>query len=303
MAKMFYSMDEVQEKLHLSAEEIKKLIETDKLREFRDGAKVMFKIDEVDSFDLSGLSSTGSGEIGLLPEDSVGDIALPASDSADQISLDDTSEPANKDDTVITSHGVNVLDDSDELDLTDPMAQTQITPSFDDQVHLDSGSSGSGLLDLTREADDTSLGAELLEEIYPGADEGAIETQLPTELEVPSSVESVGTMDAQSPPIADFAPAVAVYDPSSGAFGVMMVVPFLVLTLLACVAASGIAGVRPVFLDGVANYVWYIIGAAGALAIIIALIGNFISGMAAAGHPKTAKEKKTRPKKTKKQKK
>ena len=29
-------------------------------------------------------------------------------------------------------------------------------------------------MDLSREADDTSLGAELLEEIYPGADEGAV---------------------------------------------------------------------------------------------------------------------------------
>jgi len=33
--------------------------------------------------------------------------------------------------------------------------------------------SGSGLMDLTRESDDTSLGAEFLDEIYPGDESGA----------------------------------------------------------------------------------------------------------------------------------
>ena len=48
MAKMFYSFEEVQEKLALNADQIKHLIDDGKLREFRDGAKIMFKVDEVD---------------------------------------------------------------------------------------------------------------------------------------------------------------------------------------------------------------------------------------------------------------
>ena len=36
-----------------------------------------------------------------------------------------------------------------------------------------------GLLDLTREADDTSLGAELLDEIYPGDDDAVTSTARP----------------------------------------------------------------------------------------------------------------------------
>jgi hypothetical protein len=49
------------------------------------------------------------------------------------------------------------------------MAQTAISGgSFADQVSLEGVGSGSGLLDLTRESDDTSLGAELLDEIAPG---------------------------------------------------------------------------------------------------------------------------------------
>jgi hypothetical protein len=47
------------------------------------------------------------------------------------------------------------------------MAQTSISAGVGDQVNIEGVGSGSGLLDLTRESDDTSLGAELLDEISP----------------------------------------------------------------------------------------------------------------------------------------
>jgi hypothetical protein len=63
--------------------------------------------------------------------------------------------------------GINVLGDS--VAPADPMAQTAISGgSMQDQISLEGTGSGSGLLDLTRESDDTSLGAELLDEIAPG---------------------------------------------------------------------------------------------------------------------------------------
>lgn len=67
--------------------------------------------------------------------------------------------------------GVSVFD-ADELEEADPSAVTQVTDEQNiDQETLDSVGSGSGLLDLTRESDDTSLGAEFLDEIYPGQEE------------------------------------------------------------------------------------------------------------------------------------
>jgi len=70
--------------------------------------------------------------------------------------------------------GISVFD-SEEVDTADPAAQTVVSSAMDDksgsdddELALESVGSGSGLLDLTREADDTSLGAELLDEIYPG---------------------------------------------------------------------------------------------------------------------------------------
>jgi hypothetical protein len=54
-------------------------------------------------------------------------------------------------------------------EVADPSAQTNIASNVPDQVNLEAVGSGSGLLDLTRESDDTSLGAELLDEIAPGS--------------------------------------------------------------------------------------------------------------------------------------
>ena len=61
--------------------------------------------------------------------------------------------------------GINVLGDDDAS--FDPMAQTAISSAPMTDLNLESVGSGSGLLDLTRESDDTSLGAEVLDEITP----------------------------------------------------------------------------------------------------------------------------------------
>jgi hypothetical protein len=68
--------------------------------------------------------------------------------------------------TGVGGRGINVFSADDSVEAADPSAQTAITPQ--DQVNLEGVGSGSGLLDLTRESDDTSLGAELLDEIAPG---------------------------------------------------------------------------------------------------------------------------------------
>jgi len=63
--------------------------------------------------------------------------------------------------------GISIFDDG--LDDVDSMEATLVTdsPVFD----ADASSSGSGLLDLTREGDDTSLGVDLLDDGYGGEEE------------------------------------------------------------------------------------------------------------------------------------
>jgi hypothetical protein len=272
MAKMFYTLDEAKVALGRNEEEIKQLSREGRLREFRDGPRLMFKADQVDALkselgeggapveqlDL-GPSDTGA-PIGLVDSRSGSAIGsglgsgigsgigsgvgsgigsgISLSGSGAGLSLADSearggslggsgvgigsvsggSGLSMKEDTDLATDlglsgslggvpspgragsgsglsglsgsgsvgsggggssggsgsggsgsrsGINVLG-SDDSQAADPMAQTSISSGVGDQINLEGGvGSGSGLLDLTRESDDTSLGAELLDEISP----------------------------------------------------------------------------------------------------------------------------------------
>lgn len=349
MAKMFYSSDEVLEKLGISQEQLDKLVSEGNLREFRDGAKKMFKVDEVDNFnpiEISGdedapsqedtptgssdsgdvipLVDTGTG-LDLAPMDSGSGLGLMPGDTADQIGLDDSTESGEKDDTVITAAGGDEDEESGESPAAgtegqeeeemsfsaDPLAQTQLTDEdLEDRVSLDSGSSGSGLLDLSREADDTSLGAELLEEIYPSADEGAVETQLPDQMDMaPDEPQAPEEEPEAAPPVAEHQPPVTskivvAYDDTSTVFGAAMIIPFLMLIFMAIAAFAAISGVQPGLLspliDGEnTNMIWYITGGGGGVMILIVVIGLVMMNQSGQPKPKKAKEPKAKKTKTK----
>jgi hypothetical protein len=208
MAKMFYTLDETKAALNKDEEEIKQYAREGRLREFRDGPRLMFKADQVEALKQELGIGGGTGMSDLGPSDSGGPIGLVDSRtaSATGISLVDSdmsgrsgSSPGMqlKDDTALAADlglsgsvggvpspgrpgsgsgslagsrggsGINVLGDT--ASGADPMAQTAISGGgVTDQVNLEGVGSGSGLLDLTRESDDTSLGAELLDEIAPG---------------------------------------------------------------------------------------------------------------------------------------
>lgn len=213
MAKMFYSAKEAAEKLGRSEAELKDLVRSGKLREFRDAGTINYKVTDVDSLTKSaapapkpapsaaksgvarspggskaGSSVSGasqSGEIVLEPADDSGISLMPSGSdimSLEAVDADDTAVGAKagkkkKEGSMggssVPSVGINVFDD-DELDEhVDPLAQTAVSDVAG--LALEGVGSGSGILDLTRESDDTSLGAELLEEIYTG-DETVEET-------------------------------------------------------------------------------------------------------------------------------
>ena len=61
MAKMFYTTEEAAQKLGVNGDQLKALISENKLREFRDGARVMFKVDQVDKLSSDRKAGTASG--------------------------------------------------------------------------------------------------------------------------------------------------------------------------------------------------------------------------------------------------
>ena len=211
MAKMFYTMEETKAALGKSEDDIRNLSREGKLREFRDGPRLMFKADQVDQLkaelggegagDQIGLSAgdthtplglmdskTGSGSHAGLKGDTAAGAAAPSKEDtgagidvglsgslsgsmgggslAGSVGGSMGGMPSPGTSKGPSKPGVNVFGPN-EVENVDPMAQTHITPAKD-QISLEGVGSGSGLLDLTRETDDTSLGAALLDEISPG---------------------------------------------------------------------------------------------------------------------------------------
>jgi hypothetical protein len=209
MAKMFYTLEETKGALAKNEEEIKQLTREGRLREFRDGPRLMFKADQVEALKAElggGGGAGGRDQIDIGVSDTGAGIPLIDSrgGSASGIALiDSATGTPTKDDTALAADlglsgsmggvpspgrpgsgsglagsqagrsGISVFT-PDEAEYADPSAQTNVSTGMSsglDQVTLEGTGSGSGLLDLTRERDDTSLGV-VLDEISPHGSRG-----------------------------------------------------------------------------------------------------------------------------------
>lgn len=313
MAKMFYTLDETKGTLGKSDEEIKQLTREGRLREFRDGPRLMFKADQVDT--LKNELGAGGDQIDLGPSDTGAPIGLvdSRSGSSPVISLADStgsSSASLKEDTALAADlglsgsiglsgsvggvpsparpggsgsglsglsgsaggskgGINILgDDAD----ADPMAQTAVNPAMSDQLNIEGMGSGSGLLDLTRESDNTSLGA-VLDEIPAGGSRAA-ETVGQTSPGMASGLSAIApTSRVVSPPT--YVQAKDALSPAMGgaslfAFG------FALLGILAL--AGGVLGTKPALLDNFKDMSFMILSAIGVGVALLGFIGGLVIG-------------------------
>jgi hypothetical protein len=316
MAKMFYTLDEAKTALGKSEDEIKQFSREGRLREFRDGPRLMFKADQVealkkelanpqadlgpsdsgiglspgDAKSASGASMTLSEEPGgrspgasMKMEDEAGtaDIGLsgtsgvpsPARPSGSGTGLSGSAG---------TRGGIDVFH-ADEVEKVDPSAQTVVAKSkVGDQLSLEGGvGSGSGLLDLTRESDDTSLGAELLDEISPAKGkksrpgESVSSGVMPGE-SVTSTIiqglESTAPRPGLSVPVYVEAP-----DPWAPAFGSASLGTAALVIFGGFVLICAIAGTSPDIIRNLAKYgLWALWGMGVGIAVVFLTIGLLI---------------------------
>jgi hypothetical protein len=359
MAKMFYTLDEAKAALSKNEEEIKQYTREGRLREFRDGPRLMYKADQVealkaelaggDPVDIgasdsgmaigladskgigsglgsgigsgigsgtgsgvgssvgsglgSGLTSSGSG-LSLVDTDA-GHGATPAGSSAGGMSLkEDTAlaadlglsgsiggvpspagRPSGATGTGLSGSqgsrpGVDVFQ-NDEVERVDPSAQTAIAPGISDLASEGVGS-GSGLLDLTRESDDTSLGAELLDEIAPGgtaagrrspsSDAAAGGGQKVVEIR---GALSSGSATGRAPAALNVEEEA---DPMAPAFGAAALGASLVVIFGAYALVSGILETGPDILQNVGKYGFIGVVGGGLVVTLVFFVVGLIIG-------------------------
>ncbi len=180
-------------------------------------------------------------------------------------------KPKGKEDTVITAEGISIFDEEDlEIEAADPMAKTQIAPSLEDQISIEGVGSGSGLLDLTRESDDTSLGAEVLDHIDETTD-GAAELE-------PVSVPEIEPYEPQSvaATVESTATFVEQVDPGAGMFGGMLIGSAIVALVLGSIPLASARGMVPEYLAWYKENILAVLIGAAVLVAVATLIGLFL---------------------------
>ncbi len=276
MAEEHYSQEEALKKLALKQEELEKLVRDGRLREFRIDGQVKYKISEIDTLaeEINPSMSSASADTDLGSESSLELLPADSTDGGtDVISLDESGDQiapvkAGKEDTVVTPAGVSVFDEDELAGFdADPMAKTQIAPSVTDELSLEGGG-GSGLLDMTRESDDTSLGAELLDEIYADG-KAAPPEKGGEEAAEPEAFEEVEPAAAATAPRAFM---VEVVDPMAGMFTGLLVAAAILMGFAGLVAAGLTVGVLPGFVGWISsNILFGLIGA-----VVITAVGLVI---------------------------
>jgi excisionase family DNA binding protein len=222
-------------------------------------------------------------------------------------------------DTFVASEGINVLGEThtESLDTGDMLAETKgsgAEPSLEEieeDVNLDTFGSGSGLLDLSLQADDTSLGG-ILDEIYTSdsdqdtSETGALDLVADSG---PAPVIVEGEEFPEAEPVAvveEMHAAPQVYaaappDKLSNWLGFLLFLPLLAVIYTAIVAIAGFNNVMPAVLGKMQgtsgpygiHIIWYV--AAGAIVLTLAVVGLGSMG----GGPKAGTAKKAKPKKEK----
>ena len=283
MAKMFYTLDETKAALGKSEDELKQYAREGRLREFRDGARLMYKADQVDQLRVE-LTTGGTVPTDLGPSDSGAGVGLAdnaAPSGSGVVSLADTDfgksgqvTPAKGDTSLAEDLGLSgsiggvpspakagtgtgmsgsaggsragiTVFDVDDAHRADPSAQTAVGGSgVHEPSTLEGVGSGSGLLDLARDRDDTSLGAEVLDEISPVAGRRPAPSASDSAVDLEAAFEPQGR--AASRPSALSAPVyVEQHDSLSGAFGALALFAAVVTLFGIFVLINGIFGAHP----------------------------------------------------------
>jgi hypothetical protein len=180
------------------------------------------------------------------------------------------------------STGIAIFE-AEGTDDADANAVTRVTtsPTAGLQDPGKSGSGSGGLLDLTKEADDTSLGAGLMEDVY-GSETVAQQTAADAPAaggEGPGSLfESPGTGELEVAGAVPMAMAAEAYDGkwsgilgglAAGALVALLVAMFVLVTGFTSTAGGGL-------LSTLGDNFWILVGVAGGSPILFAIIGMVV---------------------------
>lgn len=287
MAKMYLSEEETCQALGVDINGLMNLVNDRRLQMYQDGARHVYKASDVEALarQVNPGASAAADLVSLADDSTIG--------LADDSGIDMTGATTppggkttvmKKEDTVITASGISIFDDEDlQIEEADPHAQTQIAPSLDDQIALDGVGSGSGLLDLTRESDDTSLGAEVLDHIdmegstigsaVGTALGGGLASAIGSGLSDSAAGSGLETISTAAPTIVAAPTFVEVVDPTSGFFTGLLVGATVMILIAAAAALSAMFDTVSGLLAALQNNLVIVLVAMVVVTLLSGLVG------------------------------
>lgn len=272
MAKLFYSLEEAAAKLGKTPDQVRELATNGQLPEFRDRDRLMFKVEHVDL-----LAGTDKDEE-LIPLADSGELE-PLSVSSSASAMDVLPQENAKEAT-----GISIFD-TDSTEDSDPSAVTQITTASSAPPMKDPGrsGSGSGLLDMTKDVDDTSLGANLLDDVYGGSETVAQQTTEEPAQNEGGLFESApsGMGEAEAAAVGAAAAPMFVsqefYDGAgSGLAGGLAFGAVASLLVAGFAVVLGISGTGGDLINTLGDNLWAFVGGLGGLTVLGGLLGWFL---------------------------
>jgi hypothetical protein len=305
MAEKFYSLEEAVEKLGKNEDEVRKLVKDGKLREFRFGQNISYKVEDIEALK----TELEESEIDLVLDDT-GEIALEPNitdeaKSEGGFNLSNVGDLTGAD-TNIGTTGISVIGETDDgyKLAEDSKAETKADDeeladelgSLDADANMESFGSGSGLLDLSLQADDTSLGA-VLDDILPAGDEAVSEGAVIEEAGMDEEADQVFEEKEPEavPAITEAGQPAQVRvqqryfelepDASSNAYGRALFVPLVAMFFLAIVVGASKKDVIPALVKSVSGsawggyaMIWYLVAALVVVFFLVIFIGGLLSG-------------------------
>lgn len=265
MAKMFYSLEEAAQRLKKSEGDVRQMAAKGEITEFRDGDRLIFKRDQIDL--LAGDDDADMSSMIPLADSSAGapSIGLGLADSA-------VGKESPKERT-----GISVFD-ADDLEQADAAAQTQLDVGGQlDSVNLENFGSGSGLMELTREADDTSLGGNLMADVNAGTGAGMAAAgagAAAANFGDGGLFEGSAATDSGNSPALAMVAAEAYDAKGSGLTGGLAIGAMLALTAGIAAVLMGVYGAAPSMLtDLVGGNLLAVVGALAAVTLVAGGVG------------------------------
>ncbi|MEY3027619.1 MAG: hypothetical protein RLZZ238_2516 [Planctomycetota bacterium] len=264
--KSFYTLDEAAKRLGKSASEINAMADRGLLQRVNHEGQIKFRVEQVEVL--------ASDDDAIDLNDDMGPIGLADSGSAAPISSAPAAKAASPlDDSVLglAGSGTGASFGGDSGERTGISAVSNRGGGDNVEIGLETVGSGSGLLDLTRDSDETALGAELMDQVY-SSDSGGSQAGSSGIF----AAAAIETPEARAP-IATGMMVAEAYDGAWSGVGVgLMVAAAAAVIVVAVIMVTAISGNGSLVASNITGNLIAWAGSLGGLVAVFGLLGFFI---------------------------